>query len=140
MTTATAEYYLNKWGVYIATNRAEFLGYPRRNVIHRMIHEGPGAGQATAPIEYSPPIEVKVVDNIIPVLPQALQDILFLAFVHKVPVRKGGAVMGVTKSRYAEMVKQAVQRVAGNIDQLEKYRPARKKCLTGDCPDIISDF
>ncbi len=117
-----AEYYLQTWGWYIRTNKTEYLGYPRRNVIHRMIHEGPGAGQSTAPVQYNPPEEVGIIDQAInsEKFPGAFRDVLFCCYVRKTGIRKGADSLGITREKYRGLVKQAEQRVQGYIDALEE--------------------
>ena len=53
--TWNIDYYLGAWGRYRRRGNSPGLGYPPRCNIHRMMKEGPGASQSTAPIEYDEP-------------------------------------------------------------------------------------
>ncbi len=114
--TELTQHYLETWGGYVRRNRVEHLGYPRRNTIHRMMKEGPAASQSTAPVDYSPPPEVQIIDKIMPKLPQRFKTVLELRYAHRLSIRKGCKKMGLRKDAFASLLREATQRVAGCLD------------------------
>ncbi len=107
---------LNQWGAYMRANHSEYLGYSKRNPIHRMMKEGVGAAQSTAPVVIETPEDVEVVEKAVEILPPRLKEALYCKYVHRLSVRRSARRMQLGKDKCSSVILAAESRVGGFIE------------------------
>ena len=104
---------LDRWGGYMRANRSEYLGYPRRNTIHRLMHEGTGAGQSTAPVERDTPEDIERIDLAVRHLPGGLRDAIELRYIRRLKIRQAAVELQTNRTEYMRRLEVAESRVSG---------------------------
>jgi len=116
MTPESLRWTLNAWGRFVRQHRSQYLGYPRINIIHRMIKEGPGASQATGEPEFEIADDILSTDKAVAVIPGDYRDAVYLIYVYRLSVRRAAEVTEISKSSFYRTLGEAEQRIAGFID------------------------
>ena len=89
--TWNIDHYLGAWGRYRRMGNHTGLGYPSRNTIDRMVKEGPGASQSTAPIEYDEPDYVQEIQSAVNKLCALHKAVLEYYYINKHASHRLGA-------------------------------------------------
>ena len=115
MKQSSPQWTLRAWGRFVRENRSEYLGYPKRNVIHRMMIEGPGASQATSEPDIDIHPDVARVDKAIGEIPGLQKDVLYSTYVYRMSLRRGAKALEINRNLYERTLGYAEQRIAGYI-------------------------
>ncbi len=114
-------FYLEQWGTYVRYNRSEYLGYPKRNVIDRMIKEGPGASQSTgSPDTPDHETEMTMVNRCVCLMPDRLRVAIYGKYVYQLSIRQASSRLKLNREKYRRNLKEAQQRVSGYLDAFKE--------------------
>jgi len=107
MLTASLEFLLNQWGYYVRNGNHAGIGYPARNVIHKMIKEGPGASQSTATIENEVPDDFIYIDQCYGMMNSKFREVIKFRYVDKLSKRQAAIKTKMNREKYRQMLCQA---------------------------------
>ena len=119
MTKEGASSLLRQWAGYLRHNHTDYLGYPRENILGRVMREGAGASQATAPSEYSPPVYFETIDRIVSHMEPLLRQAIYYRFVDRLKDAEAAGKFKCSKSEYRNRVDRGIIFTAGAMTYVE---------------------
>lgn len=104
---------LYEWGDWVREKRDFGLGYPARNVIHKAMKEGPGAGQASGKRETPMPESVEIVEVALTGLTGQLKETAMQRYVSSAPDKVAAQRLKISVAKYRQRIDQLHFYVAG---------------------------
>lgn len=105
ITLHMVRFYRQRWGVYIRSDAK--LRKSSTSILGRMIIEGPGTGQATAPIIYEDPEGVTTMQSIYRNIPDELKDVLRVKYIENRRNEIARRLLGLSMRVFRESLCQA---------------------------------
>jgi len=118
MDIANADVELKYWGNFMRRYRSEYLGFSHRNVIHRIMKEGTGASQATAPILVDVPEDIASIDRVVLAMDDKIRLSIEQKYIYRNYDKSGAKYCRCSKSEYRNRIKQGVAYVAGALESV----------------------
>ena len=118
ITLHLVRFYLQRWGVYIRNDKK--LDRSSISISGRMMEEGPGAGQATAPILYDEPEGVAEMQSIYRDMPQELRDVLRVKYIDNKHNNIAKRLLNISMTLFRERLCQAEGHVQGAMRFLKQ--------------------
>ncbi len=113
LTKEGARQLLKEWGNYLRRNQYHNLGYPPENTIGRIMREGPGASQGTAPIDPPLPVYFETVNSIVCKMDKSINEAVYCRFVKHMNDRKGSSECHCSKSEFRNRIERGIIFTAG---------------------------
>ena len=104
---------LYEWGDWVRERRDFGLGYPARNVIHKAMKEGPGAGQSGGKREMEMPNTVLMMEDALLGVTGPLRETAMQRYVSAAPDKVAAQRMKISVSQYRQKIDQLHFYVAG---------------------------
>ena len=106
---------LYSWGDYVRERHDFGLGYPRRNVIHKAMREGPGAGQSSGKSEPPMPNGVAEIEAALTQAPEQHQATAKVRYVAHVTDKVAAQRLKISVSQYRQRIDQLHHYIAGAL-------------------------
>ena len=119
MTKEGAKSLLKQWGGYLRRNHTDYLGYPKENILGRVMREGFGASQATAPAEYNPPTYFETINKVVQHMEPSLRQAIYCRFYGRERDVHGAKLCKCSKSEYRNRVDRGIIFTAGAMTYVE---------------------
>lgn len=103
---------LVRWGEYMRSYADFGLGYPPRNVIHRCMVEGPGAGQSTKRGDEPTPHDVQEVENALRMLGDSDIHLAKILYLEQKPVPLIRRMLRLTAEEMDDIIERLHRRVS----------------------------
>ena len=106
---------LYTWGDYVRERQDYGLGYPQRNIIHKAMREGPGAGQSSGKGEPPMPLGVEEIEAALTRAPEQHQETAKVRYVAHVTDKVAAQRLKISVSQYRQRIDQLHHYVAGAV-------------------------
>ena len=106
---------LYSWGDYVRERQDFGLGYPRRNIIHKAMKEGPGAGQSNGKGEPPMPAGVEEIEAALTRAPEQHQETAKVRYVAHVTDKVAAQRLKISVSQYRQRIDQLHHYIAGAL-------------------------
>jgi len=104
---------LYEWGDYVRERQDFGLGYPRRNVIHKAMREGPAAGVSGGSSDAPMPGSVSEIESALLGVTGPLKETAKQRYVSHVPDKVAAQRMKISVAQYRQRIDQLHYYIAG---------------------------
>ena len=109
---------LYQWGDYVRERQDYGLGYPRRNIIHKAMREGPSAGQSSGKGEPPMPTGVEEIESALTRAPEAHKETAKARYVAQVTDKVAANRLKISVSQYRQRIDQLHHYIAGALSPI----------------------
>jgi len=106
---------LYEWGDYVRERQDFGLGYPRRNVIHKAMREGPGAGESGGQKDVPMPDPVSEIESALLGVTGPLKETAKQRYVAHVTDKVAAQRMRISVAQYRQRIDQLHYYIAGVV-------------------------
>ena len=104
---------LFEWGDYMRERRDFGLGYPRRSIIHKAMHEGPGASQTKAPQIEPMPSQIAEIEESLTGVSESLRKAIELRYICQDIDKVAAQKLRVSVAHYRHRINHVHYYIAG---------------------------
>jgi len=104
---------LFEWGDWVRERQDFGLGYPRRNIIHKAMREGPGAGSSSKSPDLPMPEPIERMESAICGLSGGLKQTVIYRYVAQDTDRVASDKLKVSVAQYRQRIDQVHYYIAG---------------------------